>query len=1208
MKIRKLELQGFKSFADRVALHFGPGISGVVGPNGCGKSNIVDAVRWCIGEQSAKSLRGDAMSDVIFAGTAKRQGVGFAEVGLTFVATDEPFPGIWARFTEIEVTRKLYKDGSSEYGINGERVRLRDITDLFLDTGVGNRLYSFIEQGRIGQIVHARPHDRRALIEEAAGISRYKLRREESLEKLAQTRQALEKVADLHEELGRGLKSAEKQVQRALRAQALSAKLRQEELALALGRFGGLVADRKVLNERVRTAQSELDEAVRAVARHEEDLEQRRKLAEAAESAAGRLRDELTAAEGDRKVEDSARQYQDRESGLAQARVVQLERDLEDQRKERDSASAEATSESAAAVEAEHGLANVRGRATEAGQRLQAAHALATQARQRLEAAKRAAQVALEASVRARGQLAGIAARKQELAARESRHQKALADVVPARAAEELARVKQALSQAESEAAGAREAIETKRREASGFESARAAAITSSRAADSALTDATREREKLSARLESLEAMESRDVDLPDGVKAALKEPDVVGLVGRSLSFPEAIEAQVARALDGALDAVIVPDVATAKRVAAKAANARLRVLCLELAQPEPLQGASTSLPASLEGQKVVSALLPHLELVASLDEAFALWKPGKTIVTAQGVLLRRDGLLVLGAESGTALASVRRRREIAEVRTKVGEVPITERQQAVAVAKAAVLSAEAALAAHAAGVEALRSEARQGEAAVGEARHKVREVEAEVLRASRAAEALAKEAEQIVAAGELIRADQERLESDASKAELRHAEGEQALRAEQVALESIEPGLIEAQELSQRLRFEAESLQTAAIQRAAAAQAARSRAERAERRVAQVAQERSDVDARLIRLGLEQAATLANLQALGERIGEVASQLDVARLKAAEEKLKVKAEESASRSARDRRDAAKDKHVEVEGLLTRARAEIEGLLGQAEEKHGLSLPALLDRVDRDGAVLVSGWEPEPPELALGAEAVPTLRLDAGALDLDDLQVVVKTKAVESLREQRFKIGETNAEAIGEYHMAKAQFDDIDRQRIDLERAMELIESALGKLNQTCRERFRETFDLVNEHFAEMYPKLVGGGAARLELTDDEDVLACGVEMMVQPPGKKVQHLALLSGGEKAMAAIGLIFSLFRVKPSPFCLLDEVDAPLDEGNGARFNDMLRQMALRSQFIVITHNKKTMEAADVLYGVTMPEPGASRLVTVRLEGG
>ncbi|MBM4367782.1 MAG: AAA family ATPase, partial [Deltaproteobacteria bacterium] len=363
MKIRKLELQGFKSFADRATLHFGPGISGVVGPNGCGKSNIMDAVRWCIGEQSAKSLRGDSMSDVIFAGSASRHGVSFAEVSLTFVAGSEPFPGIWQRFPELEVTRRLYKDGGSDYLVNNERVRLRDVNDLFMDTGVGNRLYSFIEQGRIGQIVHARAQDRRTLIEEAAGISRYKARREESLEKLSGTREALDKVADLHDDLGRTMKSAERQVQKALRAQSLDARLRQVELTVALARFGGLAGDRKALGDRVRAAAAELEEASRAVARHEEELDTRRRLLEAAEAEVGRLRDQLNQVEADRRVEESAALYQRRETEGATQRLAQLARDLEDQRTERDAAGAEATRAGDAAARAQAELSTVRAEA-----------------------------------------------------------------------------------------------------------------------------------------------------------------------------------------------------------------------------------------------------------------------------------------------------------------------------------------------------------------------------------------------------------------------------------------------------------------------------------------------------------------------------------------------------------------------------------------------------------------------------------------------------------------------------------------------------------------------------------------------------------------------------------------------------------------------------------------------------------------------------
>ncbi|MFZ5481943.1 MAG: AAA family ATPase, partial [Myxococcota bacterium] len=304
MHIRKLELQGFKSFADRASFQFGPGISGVVGPNGCGKSNVVDAVKWCLGEQSAKSLRGEAMQDVIFAGSSQRAAVGFAEVTLGFDAGDEPFPGVWARFSQLEVTRRLYRDGQSEYLVNQDRVRLRDIHELFMDTGVGNQLYSVIEQGRIGLIVHARPEQRRTLIEEAAGISKYKARREETMEKLGSTRASLERVSDLAEELGRQLRASERAVQRVGRWRALTARARQEEIALGLVRCAALVGDRRALSDQTRRAQEELDEAGRAVARHEEELAVRRAGLDALEEESGRARDRLAEVEAQRRVEE----------------------------------------------------------------------------------------------------------------------------------------------------------------------------------------------------------------------------------------------------------------------------------------------------------------------------------------------------------------------------------------------------------------------------------------------------------------------------------------------------------------------------------------------------------------------------------------------------------------------------------------------------------------------------------------------------------------------------------------------------------------------------------------------------------------------------------------------------------------------------------------------------------------------------------------
>ncbi len=1229
MRIRKLELQGFKSFADRAILHFGPGISGVVGPNGCGKSNIVDAVRWCIGEQSARSLRGDTMSDVIFSGSATRRGLGFAEVALTFVAGSEPFPGVWQRFPELEISRRLYKDGASEYRVNTEKVRLRDITDLFLDTGVGNRLYSFIEQGRIGQIVQARPAERRSLIEEAAGISRYKARREESLEKLAQTRDALDKVGDLHDALGREMKSAERQVQRALRAKNLGARFRQQELHLALARFGTLAADRKALLERLRAAAAELEELQRAVARHEEELTQRRLLHEVAEAEAGRERDRLNELESQRRVEESARIYQEREAQKDSARLVQLDRDQEEQRAERDLAATEAAMAGAAAATAEAELGRVRAEVDAAQARLQAAHRLTTDARAALELARAAAQRALEAKLRSGGQLSGLAARKQELEARAERHRRSVSEVGTVRAQEELERVRGALTTAEGAVSAAhvevearamqgRQAIEAARAAVALSATARAAADGAVRRAEQALAESTRERERLQTRHDALTDMERRNVDLPDGARAALATPGAMGTLAQHLTVPADREQAVGVALEGALDLVLVPDAETAIRAATAAKGSRVRVFALTSAAGPEADGLGASLAADEPARAALRAVLPSALLVNDVAAAYAGWAPGRTMVTPAGAVLRRDGVLVLGAEPGAGLASVRRRREMKELEEKVASVPTGERESELQARRTELLHAEAHVAAkqaqveglvqaEAVAIEAIRTELRRREQVAAEAKHRVRAVEAEALRQLQATEALQHEAELLVGLEAALVDDRQRLALEMAVAATGHEDAESALREQQVRLEGVEPELAAANESVQALRVQTASLQGQAIQQGQAAAAARQRSERALRRVEQIAQERSDLDARLLQVALDMEATRATLQRLGEELGGVAGQLNEARERAREAKERVRVEEAAQKSVRDRRDASKDRHTAAEVAYQKVKFTVEELLRTTEERHGLSLPSLLDRIDRDGALLVPGWEPNEPEVELGAEAVSTLRVDLRALDVDDAALSERHREVEAIREQLFKLGETNPESIVEYHAVRVQFLDIDRQRKDLEQAMEVIESAIARINQTCRERFRETYELVQERFSELYPRLVGGGSAKLDLTDADDLLNCGVEMLVQPPGKKVQVLSLLSGGEKAMAAIGLIFALFRVKPSPFCLLDEVDAPLDEGNGGRFNEMLREMAEVSQFILITHNKKTMEAADVLYGVTMPEPGISRLVTVRLEG-
>ena len=1205
MRIRSLELQGFKSFADRAVFRFGPGISGVVGPNGCGKSNVIDAVKWCIGEQSAKSLRGDSMADVIFAGSSTRQPVGFAEVTLTFEAGDEPFPGIWARFTELGVTRRLYRAGTSEYLVNQERVRLRDIHELFMDTGVGNQLYSVIEQGRIGLIVHAKPEQRRLLIEEAAGISKYKARREETMEKLAGTRAALERVQDLSDEMARQLRAAERQVQRIGRWRMLGARLRQHEIHVAMARCSGLVGDRRALADQVRQLGTEAAEGNRAVERHETELAERRRGTEALEEEAGKVRDRLAELEAQRRVEESASIYQVRETTAGKERLSRIAKDVDDLRNERDQAAAEAAFQGEAREHAERELKRSREALDSASERARVAGETLRVTREELERARRGAMEAFESAVKARAAVGAFQNRRRDLAAREdrTRAQAAAAGASTSHVEEEIARISAQFAESEMLVAAARQQVEAGRAAIAGAEAARDTAQREQRRVDGLLTDATRERERVKTRLDTLEDLQRKNTDVPDGLKAVLAVPGVIGLLASVLDVPERLEGVLARALDGALETALVPDVEVAARASAAAKGARARLFVVPADPPAP-EGLAAEIGGTPAGRSALAALLPRCEVALTLGAALAAWRPGLRIVSGDGALIREDGLVLLGADSGAGTAALKRRREIAALHQTLAEAEaiLASRREELEASRGAVRAAEAALVARSAAIEASRNELRTKENLVAEVRHRLREQEAERLRATRAAEGLANEAAAILREREALERDEARAVEALAATEARQVATEEAQRARQGALEGLEPALAQAQDQAQRLRLENANWQKDLLAAQTAERVARDRADRAGTRAQQVERERGDLEARLVQLGLDALATTEKLQALGEEQGRVRETLEVLREKVKVEKEKVRASEAATKAARDRRDIAREKLVRAEGELARVRGELDRLKEEVEQRQGVSLFGLLDRLDRDGQVLVDGWSSEGMPPALAAESVSVLRITTADLDDDP----ARTAALEQLREAYAKIGEVNPDAEAEWKETSERHAELDRQRADLAEAMDIIEKAIAKINRTCRERFRETFDLVAEHFSTIYPRLVGGGSGRLLLTDEEDLLTCGVDIQVHPPGKRVQNLSLLSGGEKAMAAISLIFSLFRVKPSPFCLLDEVDAPLDEGNGARFNDMLREMSQSSQFIVITHNKKTMECADVLYGVTMPEPGSSRLVTVKID--
>ncbi len=1516
MRIRKLELHGFKSFPDKTALHFGSGVACVVGPNGCGKSNIVDAIKWCVGEQSAKSLRGDDMLDVIFAGSAERHPVGYAEVGITFSAEGgEPLPGEYARFSEVQIGRRLHRNGTSEYFINQARVRRKDVVDLLLDTGVGNNLYSFIEQGRIGEIIHTSPEKRRSLIDEAAGITRYKARRDEAQQQLEATGAQLDRAADVADEMGRRVRVLESQVLKVARHRRLRALIRQDEIVLSLAKFADLAASRRTVHDRHQAARLEAGQTDRMASLREVELENQRSESDLAEHWLGVTREELLSSENQVRDLESNRTFSQRttdEARLEQERVeiARAEADREatkaaaDAQRMREellqlSVAAEEIAEAvAASKDALAGIlerrksektavenqelassqlseahAEARARLFELERRMASIPTLRTRLREQLSEAEseqaalqaekvrfdgvraelqgklvqveegvresdravrecdevvRSAKLSLEAvekdyesCLRSARDVQEAVAREiseleREVRQKEVERERAMAEAVRSvrQRSEsvleaERRRLRDEVQHAERRGNAWLQALEQVHRESLRQEEARAAAQEAAQEAESASQlsrlefenseelknlegrlrgemaerlnvralartaaqrevdeaalawETTHERqlavrreiEECQGRLRGLEAEALAESSREIGA-AAVREvlgspPSLVD----TLDVPEADEHWIGKVLD---DRLLAPVVNRRADVELAASTARAKGRATIVWSP---------------GDAGIVGMLKGYAVVESLERAMDhyLSGAGAAVVRDTGERVDLDGVIRLGAAGAAAEAALRRRRDMADLRRLVEEKVATERSfaeelvrlrerrgeaarelenanvqfreeetagseqlratQAKAQASArervvqkaeeirlqraqlrsglqmhldavrsghdgerqaanktfretlqlwrstldelaerARVVAEQEVASErerqAAILEALQQEGRaqieQRKSHGNERRRVLDEASEGARRRAGDAQAALNEAMEARSLAESARSEAQAQASEAALALTRHdaeiqsvaatllaverriGESVGAIEALEVEQESLRQELVAAmsqaaealgrrdQALAELKRrqgvlsvVEAEEEVARAKVREDAVQAAtldeRARgllgaAESAVARADEARQRRERADQRLLELsqGIEEASrALADTEsalivALEARERAIA-QVEDGKERLSQKRRLVREGELALKEVLDRRDGARKAEGELETELREIHLELEALRERMTERHDVSLPALLDRLEVQSQLTIEPGDGARQGFQVADEVVePVLPLVLRADDLDDDESV--RARVSDLEENRIRLaalGEVNLAAMDEYADITVRHADLVAQRLDLETSVESIRSAIAKMNRTCRDRFREAFDRVNENFQAAYPRLVGGGSARLALTDEEDLLETGVDIFVQPPGKRLQNLSLLSGGEKAMAAIALLLSLFQVKPSPFCLLDEVDAPLDEANGARFNEMLKEMSSISQFIVITHNRKTMEAADTLYGITMPTPGCSRLVSVRM---
>ncbi len=1214
MHIRKLELHGFKSFPNRTTFHFGPGISGVVGPNGCGKSNIVDAVKWCLGEQRPKSLRGQAMQDIIFAGSEGRAAMGVAEVTLHFDADDEPFPGEWAHHSELSITRRLFRDGNSEYRINGQKCRLRDIQELFMDSGAANRLYSFIEQGKIGEIVNARPEQRRTLIEEAAGISRYKARRKEAEEKLDETLGNLEKVAENTTQLASRMRSLERQVAKAMRYRRLRSFSRQADIFLSLSRYAGLTADRKALTEKVRKAEQEEAGLIREVQRRDEGLRSGREQAEVLDHAVGVLRDELAEHEATRREQESARQYQAKEKIDLEARRIELARLRDEALATRDAAEGRLSGAAKDRAEAEERVVAIEKGLEGSRVAVREAEAKVRSRREGIEQRKNAVMERVRGLARRQAELEGAELRIKDYKERQARLQATQGTAgrdLSALDARLVALVEgEAQADAEVKACGARG--DAARSALVDAEKARSSALSALKDAEVKLKQQEREEGRLRARLEGLEAMQGDHAGVEDAVRKALAVPGVLGTLAELIDVPAAVETALVVALGESLDAVVVPDASTAAAVAA-AVQGRVRVLVARTG-PGP-----TGLFAEVGGAPGVLGALGRLlgdtRQAADLPAALALDASAGVLVGEGQAFVDRGGQILLGRPGAAGSAVLGRKREIAALTDVVAQAASVSAaaRHAQEAAQAALDAAVIALEAARSGQGAARDSALHADLALKDLRRQLADLKREREREGARASQMDQEIRGLISAV---------AETEGQIAALR-----QGIRQAGDEQDDIEKALLTEQQTLQVELAELNLVRDALNARAAEAAALRERLVGLRRSEGEVQSARDGADRQAERCArdLEQAATRitelteddgrlgGSLQGLTGTIADLSTRLEARREEARAERANLREGEDALGKLRERREAATRQRADLDRGIVEVKAEIGRIRDDLQERFEIGVSAMLDRLDRVGHVVIevdpAARRSDLPEAALpgdnDARMLEDLRITPELLD--DPQAIETWKAeLVAARDALARLGEVNLVAMVEYEEVSGRFNELDGQRADLEESVAVIRKTIARLNRISRERFRDTFDRVDASFQEIYPRLVGGGQARLELTDEEDMLETGVDISVQPPGKRLQNLSLLSGGETAMVAIALIFSLFRVKPSPFCLLDEVDAPLDEGNGARFNQMLSEMARLSQFIVVTHNKKTMEAADTLYGVTMDTPGVSRLVSVQLD--
>ncbi|HWD57159.1 MAG TPA: chromosome segregation protein SMC [Stellaceae bacterium] len=1147
MQVERLRLAGFKSFVDATELPIEPGLTGIVGPNGCGKSNLVEALRWVMGEASARRLRGGEMDDVIFAGSSSRPARNIAEVSLTVDNAGRDAPVAFNDRDAIEIVRRIDRGSGSSYRVNGRETRARDVQLLFADAATGAHSGGIVSQGRIGALIAAKPSDRRQLLDEAAGTAGLYQRRHEAELKLKGAEDNLLRVDDVTATMTVQLDGLKRQARQAQRYRRLSEQIRRTEARLLEARW----RDAQAEAERVAAALREAERAVAAATESAAGAERQRA---AAEAALPPLRLDEAAASAALHRLNHAREALDQElARIAAAR--------EEAGRRREQLAGDAGREDEHVADADAALARLaeerraleRAEAGDATARAAAATALERAAAE-LAAAEIGLQQMTEACVTGEARRGALERRRAELAERQRRLRQRLDENAAQRVALAAAEVpRAAIDAAAAAVAEAAAQIETARAEAAAV----AERVTAARADETRTIDAAREAERALARLKA-EADALASILAPPRSQAAGDRPAVLS----QLDVPAGLETAVAALFDDELAAPLLD---------APGDAARGWLTLPPFAAPAALPAGAQPFAASVGVPPALARRLSQTGLVAGETEGAALQSllaPGQRLVDRAGRLWRWDGFIRMAPGDGGAAEQLRHRNRLAAM---TGEIAAAE-----AASQARETTAAAARARSAAAAAAERDATaalRRGEEAL--ARHRAAEIELSrrALGAETRLAALADAAEKL--AVELTEADLQLAEAERALAltpdpALARA-GLDGARAQAASARRHES---EAQAALARLAQESESRRRRMTAVGGESQSWQQRRERA------LAQRRA--------LGERQAALAAEIEALAARPAEIAAEIGALRDKAGEAA-------AAHRAAADALALGETRLREAGEVARRAE---QGLSAAREERARCEV-----RREAAGAALARLRDDIRDRL----ETLPEALAELTALDDEPGDPAQLDARLDRLTREREAIGPVNLVAEREAEEVEARVESLQRERAELAEAIARLRRGIAALDQEGRKRLQAAFAILNEHFSTLFQRLFGGGRAHLALTDAEDPLEAGLEIMASPPGKRLQALSLLSGGEQALTAIALIFAVFLTNPAPICVLDEVDAPLDDANVDRFCRLIAETAgaTGTKFLLITHHRITMAHMDRLFGVTMPERGVSQLVSVDL---